>query len=338
LIDNSQPIFGQSQKISPRRNRGLALSPDGKYLYAGYHHGGNGGGETRKIALNISDDYSRATVRVLNGPMSKALACDDRGRVYISNESEIMIYDSDLNILQQRIPVSVCEGVATAREGKDLVLYASDRELGQLQRFVLEEKGDVVTSAVPAGFDGTGVINLKEAASLRGVEVDPKGNIWVADHDGGRVYRVSKDGKEQAMLDIPGAMDVAFLGDRAYVTRGLDRLVAVVEADSMKLIGNLGIPWDELELSPSGNNRLSSLSGIVSSSVMRAARPPGRRATTARPTATPLRSAAKSIATPTTTTTTPSSALSKSRSRDEVAQRLPEASESQPLWVLPYRP
>jgi DNA-binding beta-propeller fold protein YncE len=264
LIDNSQPIFGQSQKISPRRNRGLALSPDGKYLYAGYHHGGNGGGEVRKIALNVADDYTRATVRVLNGPLGKAIACDDKGRVYISNESEIMVYDADLNTLQLRIPVSVCEGVATYRENRELVLYASDRELGQLQRFVVEEKGDIVTGAAPGGFDGTGVVNLKEAASLRGVEVDGKGNIWVADRDGGRVYRVSKDGKDQTFLDIPGAMDIAFLGDRAYVTRGTDRLVAVIEADSMKLIGNLGIPWDELELTPTGNNRLGSLSGIVS--------------------------------------------------------------------------
>src|SRR6266853_5156778 len=38
LIDNSRTVFGRPQKVSPRHNRGLAISPDGKYLYAGYHH------------------------------------------------------------------------------------------------------------------------------------------------------------------------------------------------------------------------------------------------------------------------------------------------------------
>ena len=263
LIDNSQAILGQSQKVWPRRNRGLALSTDGKYLYAGYHHGPSGGGEVRKIALSITDDFARATVRTLVGPLGKAIACDDRGRVYISGDGEVLIYDSGLSALQHSIPLGTSEGLAVAREGRELALYASDRELGLLHRYVIEERGDDVVGAAPGGFDGSGSVAIKDAASLRGVEIDAKGAIWIADYDAGRVYRVSKDGKTIDQVEVPHAMDVAFVGDRAYVTRGSDRVVAVLESASMHLIGNLGVPWDELELSPTGNNRMGTLGGIA---------------------------------------------------------------------------
>ncbi|MEI9892452.1 MAG: hypothetical protein WDN28_00620 [Chthoniobacter sp.] len=52
LIDNSRTIFGRPQKVSPRHNRGLAISPDGKYLYAGYHHSFNNSGEVRRIRVD----------------------------------------------------------------------------------------------------------------------------------------------------------------------------------------------------------------------------------------------------------------------------------------------
>ena len=263
LIDNSQSVFGQTQKVWPRRNRGLALSADGKYLYAGYHHGAGGGGEVRKIALSITDDFGRATVRTLAGPLGKAIACDDLGRVYIANEGEILVYDGELGAMQHSIPVGICEGVAVAREAGELFLYASDRESRILQRYSLDEKGDNVVSAAPAGFDGTGVVTIPDAAGLRGVDVDPKGNVWIADYEAGCVFRVSKDGKTIEKVAIPSALDVAFLNDRIYVSRGRERMIAVLQQSDMKLLGNLAVPWEELELSPMGNNRGGGLGGLV---------------------------------------------------------------------------
>lgn len=262
LIDNSQQVFGRSQKVWPRRNRGVALSPDGKYLYIGYMHGANGGGEVRKIAVGITDDFTKASTRAVEGPVGKAIICDDKGRVYVANEGEILVYDGNLLNLQQSIPVGMCEGIAVTREGGKLVVYASDRQFGALQRFVLEEKDDEVVSAKLDGFDGTGQLTLPNSASLRGVEIDSKGNIWVADSEAGRVYRVAKDSKID-FVEAPNAMDIGFDGTRAFVTRGKDRVIAVFEADSMKLIGNLSVPWEELELTPTGNNRNGSLTGIV---------------------------------------------------------------------------
>ena len=263
LVDNSQAVFGQSQKIWPRHNRGMALSADGKSLYLGYHHGANGAGEVRKVAIGITDDYTRATTRVLRGPLAKAISCDDKGRVYIANEGEILIYDSELQRAMHRIDISICEGVAVTREGKELVLYATDRQLGELQRFVLEEKGGEITGDTLAGLKEGGKMVINGSLSLRNCKVDPKGNIWIADHDGGRVFRISPNGQKVESADVRSPMDMAFDGNRAYVSCGEERVVAVMETDSMKLLGNLAVPWDELELSPKGNNNHGALSGIV---------------------------------------------------------------------------
>lgn len=262
LIDNSQPVFGRSQKVWPRRNRGLAVSPDGKYLYLGYHHGANGVGEVRKVAISNPDDFSRATVRFVEGPTGKSIACDDQGRVYIASEGDILVYDSNLHALQFTIPSGMSEGLAVVREAGKLILYSSDRQFGSLFRYVLEEKDTEIVSAKPDGFDGSGQLEIPRSSTLRGLEVDPKGNVWIADDAAGRIFRVNRDGKIDS-IELPNAMDIGFDGDRAFVTRGKERVISVLETDSMKLIGNLSVPWEELEITPTGNNRNGLLSGIV---------------------------------------------------------------------------
>ena len=264
LIDNSQAVYGQSQKAWPRRNRGLAMSPDGRFLYAGYHHGGNGQGEVRKLMVGIPDDYVRATTRVLVGPLGKAIATDDKGRVFIANEGEILVYDDNLSQVQLSIQTALCEGIAVAREGNELILFAVERQIGRISSWVLEEKGGAIANATlrPAFGEG-GEVFLKSSSSLRGTELDAQGRLWVTDFEAGRLYRISKDGKTIDQVDVDHPMDIGFDGGRAFVTRGTDRVIAVFEADTMKLLGNLAVPWDELELSPGGNARKSSLSGIV---------------------------------------------------------------------------
>ncbi len=264
LIDNSQAVKGQSQKVWPRRNRGLAMSPDGKFLYAGYHHGGNGEGEIRKIVIGETEDYVRATERVLRGPLGKAIATDDKGRVYIANEGEVLIYDEDLSHLQFSFESNLCEGVATVREGNELILYTTGRQSGSVRRWVMTEKDNQIVDVVLSNsFGEKGEVRIKNAVDIRGVEVDKKGRVWVADPTGDRVYRISKDGKNVESIELPSPMDIGFDGDRVFVTLARERQIAVLETDSMKLLGNLSVPWNELELSPPGNNRTGALCGIV---------------------------------------------------------------------------
>ncbi len=261
LIDNSRTIAGHSQKVSPRHNRGLAISPDGKYLYAGYNHSFNNAGEVRRIAVD-SNDYDRATITVLAGPMGKAIATDDKGRVYISDESAILVYDEGLHTKQLEINTSECEGIALTRDGRELVLYSSDRLSGTLTRWTLQEKDGAITGATAKGFAGNGELKIPGAEDLRGLKVDDKGNIWVADLKGNKVFRVSSNGKTIDTAPITSPIDVAFDGGRVFVTRWKERAISVLDLN-MQVVGNLAVPWDELELTPFGNNHTGALCGIV---------------------------------------------------------------------------
>jgi DNA-binding beta-propeller fold protein YncE len=287
LIDNSRSVFGRPQSVSPRHNRGLAISPDGKFLYAGYHHSFNNAGEVRRIQIDVPD-YERATVAVLPGLLAKGIACDDKGRVYITDTHAIQVYDATLKTRLLQIPTRVdsdrrthenhAEGnrhredlppewasvdhVATTREGGELVLYGSNRDDGTISRWVLKENGDGLSSATLGGFGGTGVFKVPGALDLRGLKLDPKGNIWVVDLRGSKVFKIKPGGADVKSVDVNWPMDVAIDGQRVFVTRWRERAITVLD-DEMNVLGNLGVPWEELELSPFGNNHDGFLSGIV---------------------------------------------------------------------------
>ena len=262
LVDNSRSVLGKSQKVSPRHTRSLGISPDGKYLYVGYIHSFSGGGEVRKIDLTVAD-YERATVAVLPGPLAKAIAVDDKGRVYVADANEVVVYDADLEQRQFRVPSGTCEGIALQREGQALVLYGSDREDSVINRWVLKEKDGVVCGAALGGFDNTGAFKVPGAADLRGLRFDPKGNLWVADLRGNKVFRMRPDGTELTSIEVRSPIDLAFDGTRALITRWQDRGITVIETSDLSTVGNLNVPWEELELSVVGNNRNGALTGIV---------------------------------------------------------------------------
>ena len=261
IVDTSQSVFGRAQKVYPRNNRGLALSPDAKYLYAGYNHSWDGRGEIRKIAVDVSD-YERATVAVLPGLTGKSIATDDKGRVYVSNTNDVEVFDADLEQRQIKIITGTADGIAVARDGGSLVLFTSDRGDAVIRRWVLTEKDDLVVGAKPAGFDGTGVFKVPGGLDLRGLAVDSAGNIWVCDHVANKVFKIRKDGKDYKSVEVKNAMYLGLDGNRVLVTRGLDRTITVMDSD-LAIIGNLNVPWEELEISPFGNNRGGSLSGIA---------------------------------------------------------------------------
>ena len=261
LIDNSRTVFGRPQKVSPRHNRGLAISPDGKYLYAGYHHSFNNSGEVRRIRIDAKD-FDRATEAILPGYTSKALATDDKGRVYICDAASVVIYDANLEQRLLRIPTTVCEGVATTREAGQLVLYATDREEGTVSRFVVQEVDGAISGVKLEGFDGTGVFKVPGANDLRGVKVDAKGLLWVADLRGKKVFRIAPSTRDVKSVPVSAALDVAIDRQRVFVSRSFDRVITVLD-EEMNVLGTLPVPWEELVLSPFGNNRNGSLSGIV---------------------------------------------------------------------------
>jgi len=261
IIDTSQSVQGNPQAKYPRRNRSLALSPDGRFLYAGYVQSFEGRGEVRRIATDEAD-YEAATDNVLAGVTGKAVATDDKGRVYMSDRKGVVVYDERLENEISHVLTGATDGIALVREGGKLLMFTADRSRGDLNRWVVTEDGDGISGIEKAGFDGSGVFHVPNSRSLRGLKVDSTGNIWVCDYEAGKVFRVRKDGKDVKSADIHTPMDLAFDGDRVFVTRGLERTIAVLDKD-MVVIGSLNVPWQELELSTLGNNQTGALCGIV---------------------------------------------------------------------------
>jgi hypothetical protein len=105
-------------------------------------------------------------------------------------------------------------------------------------------------------------MKIPGARSLRGVAVDPKGGIWMADEEANAVFRVDANGSNQASVEVGKAVAIAFYDDTALVARGTDRRIALVAPD-MVVTGNLSAPWEELELSPYGNDHDGALAGIA---------------------------------------------------------------------------
>jgi len=267
IVDNSIAVQGLPQSKFPRGNRALALSPDGRFLYAGYMHSWNGQGEVRKIAVDRQDltekqDFEAETVNVLAGVTGKAIATDDRGRVYVADRRGVAIYDSELENELGHVLAGNCEGIALVRDGSKLLMFTSERDRGDVSRWVVTEEGAQISRVERAGFDGTGIFHVAGAYSLRGLKVDATGNIWVCDYEAGKVFRVRRDGKDVRSVEVKKAVDVAFDGDRVFVTRGTDRTITVMDKE-MVVIGSLNVPWQELELSLVGNNQHGALTGIV---------------------------------------------------------------------------
>ena len=264
LIDQSQTVLGNSQTTAPRDNRGLAISPDGQFLYAGY----NNGPEVRKIDLTQAD-YTAATVARTTVSRGKAIAVDDQGRVYLAEGASIKILDADLSTVQYTISTTKCEGVAIKREAGTLALYATERGgPNTLTRWALTESGGVITGASPAGLDGDGVITITGASDMRGIAVDSSGRVWIADpsntYGNGKVFRVDSDGTNLVSnTSVPNPYAIAFDGDQVLVTGGYQRVISVLDIDDLSLVNTLVPPWSSLELDPDGNSSNGSLTGIV---------------------------------------------------------------------------
>lgn len=262
LIDNSQVVAGRSQKIFPRQARGLASSPDGRYLYIGYNQSYTNSGEVRRVNLAIAN-YEHATAAVLPGHRGKAIAVDDEGRVYLADGGAVSIYDARLAHNLENIETNDCEGVAVTHEHGELVLYGTERQSGTLRRWVLHTSGGQITGVDPAGFpDGSGELSVPGAQSLRGLALDARGRIWMADLVAHKVFCMNADGSNLMSVQVFSPMAIAIDGEQAYVTCFRNRDIWILDM-ALNVTGKLNVPWEELQLAPFGNNHTGALDGIV---------------------------------------------------------------------------
>ncbi len=263
LIDQSETVFGDPQLTRPRNNRGLAISPDGRYLYAGYNDSLYAGGEVRRIDLTLEGNVAPFVSRI-TGAKGKSIAVDDAGRVYLAEGTSIRIYDAGLSTLLFTVSgLTNSEGAAVVREEGQLVLFSSDRNTGKLEKRILTEEGAGISgAALDASFGTNGAVSL--AANLRGVEVDEQGRIWVAGYGSDTLYRVSADGGTIDSLSVSNPIDVGLEGSTVVVTRYTDRLISRFDGESLASLGSdLAPAWEDMALDPNGQSNQGALSGIA---------------------------------------------------------------------------
>jgi hypothetical protein len=295
LIDQSRNPYSESQPatlpgqyFSPRDTRGMGISPDGRYLYLGYNNSQvrndagvlltENNGEVRRVDLTATGPARFDTQwngREL-GNRGKAIGVDDVGRVYLADTDRIDIYNADLSTklftINRPLGSMQWEGVAVTREAGGLMLYVSDRANGTLSKAQLTESGATITGATPdATFGVGGILPIAlGTASLRNVEVDGTGNVWVAGRDSNLLYRVSPDGSVVQSAATTNPFDIGFNGTQVFVTHQNQRDISVFDISQFENntipVSGIAPPWATLAIDANGNEETGKpglLSGIV---------------------------------------------------------------------------
>ncbi len=263
IVDPRTSVFGVPQTNGPRNLRGLAISPSGRYLYAGYLNTSSISAELRQIDLTLSG--TAAIVNRAFGLGGKSIAVDDLGRVYVAGQERITVHTSSLTGPIFEIPGLIrCEGLTVTREAGELVVYSTDRTLGTLERRVLSESGGAITGAVLSGLGGLGQLSIDPNGSLRSVKVDPSGRIWVVAYAGNRVYRLDPDGGGLVSTHVEQPFDLGFDGPYVLVTHDLARDITRLDANTLAAVPpGAAPPWTTLSLVFDGQNHLGALTGLV---------------------------------------------------------------------------
>ncbi len=216
-------------------------------------------------------NYGAATVAETTACRGKAIATDDQGRVYAANgNNSIQVFNANLSTQELTITnlagSTDVEGVATVRQGGQLLLYTSGRDNSTLTRYKLTEAGGAVTAAaVDTSFGVNGTVSLPAGASLRGVEVDSTGRVWVAGNGTNAVYVVASNGSSyQTIGSIATPMDIGFDGTSALITQATQRQISEVDIATLSLESpTITVPWAALQLDPTGQSGGGALSGIA---------------------------------------------------------------------------
>jgi len=281
IINNSETVFGVDQgnfgMNGPRSNRSLALSPDGNFMYLGY---GDPGWFVRKVEIGYAPGDNVNSVKAQLGltdegkslNWAKSLATDDQGRVYITRNLEIQVYDANLTTRLLTVTgFSKAEGVHVARADTGKVyLYNTERNLtsGQLKRMELTEATDFVGGTVAwsgdasfGGGDGMADLGTGQFDDCRGIATDADGRVWVAENDN-FLIRIASDGGSSTSIGLSDAFDVAIDGNKVFVSQDDDKTVSIINATTMALLDTLSVPFATLQLDEGGQSGYGTLGGI----------------------------------------------------------------------------
>lgn len=225
--------------------RSVALGNNSVYI--GYIQSSSGGRDVHRHSPEAP--YELINARGTSFEQPKAIAVDDRGYVYTvnregygSNRSIIKVYSDDLSDAIATVVLGTYEygGAAIYRSGSQYYLYVTSEGNGTIYRFNVTNLDNIF---IDTSFGSYGSFMVPGGSNLRGITVDSDGTIFVADRDGGRVFRINADLTQTTPVAMTRPMDVALYKGRAYVTsyNGVNSLIRVFDKTDMSVVGDLNI-------------------------------------------------------------------------------------------------
>ena len=225
--------------------RSVALGNNSVYI--GYIQSSSGGRDVHRHSPEAP--YELINARGTSFEQPKAIAVDDRGYVYTvnregygSNRSIIKVYSDDLSDAIATVVLGTYEygGAAIYRSGSQYYLYVTSEGNGTIYRFNVTNLDNIF---IDTSFGSYGSFRVPGGSNLRGITVDSDGTIFVADRNGGRVFRINADLTQTTPVAMTRPMDVALYKGRAYVTsyNGVNSLIRVFDKTDMSVVGDLNI-------------------------------------------------------------------------------------------------
>ncbi|MFM1770732.1 MAG: hypothetical protein RJA22_3261, partial [Verrucomicrobiota bacterium] len=219
--------------------RSLALTPDESTLYLGFGDGTNA--SVRKVDPITGTVLGEAILE--EGVIPNALAADDRGYFYLAGlpGGQFQIFDgATMSQINSVTPAGSARvgGLAVRREGSVYYLYLA-RQSGTAATIQRIRVTDPALVSFDLSFGTSGTFNVRSlfatAAGLRGIDVDPAGNIYVADSTNNVVYRIASNLAAGASGAVLNPTDVAVKDSRVYVSRvdGVNSSVAVLRVPDL---------------------------------------------------------------------------------------------------------
>src|SRR5487761_738099 len=253
---------GTSPGSSPYSVRGLALTPDGSSIYAGYIH---------SDAINEISTSTSAIEASVSTPtlQPKGVATDDRGYVYSTLNSgsgattqKWAIYNSNLT------PVSGSPFTTATTASKQIAGMAVQKLNGHYYAYISSNKGegtierwDVTNPSSPTldtTWGANGIIDLRSAsfglgsnAYVNGLVVDTDGTVYATGgvnttDRGDSVFKISADGLSVTKTAaVSGAMDDAIFDGKLYVVEylGPNSSLEVLNESDLSLVNKItGVP------------------------------------------------------------------------------------------------
>ncbi len=207
---------GGLSHLSPLRNHWLAMDPNDRFTQARLPTDRGRDWEITAAGLNptmlISTDFPLVIGQ--DGNLYHPSARETNVRIMRSTPTGGTIAFVTLPRSVAGAALGWINGLATGADGS--LYYTEDNAVRRIS-----PRGEVTTIAVVAALtNGPAVPGSESRPYLRGIKVDSKGVVYVADAADGRVLKITPDGKVFTILQLESPWaptDVAVVGDIVYV-------------------------------------------------------------------------------------------------------------------------